>query len=194
MFIALIALALLTISGVALMRTLAPAATIAGNIAFKQSATQASDVGVELAFVNLQDKVNRAVTHVDASPHYYALMGATDANGLPQLGTPVAPIDWNDSRLPCFSTAGAPSNCSDESQYRIQYVIDRQCTAIAGVSPQTDTEVAENCLVLNTNDSRESRRSDRMLFPPPKPVVYRATIHVRGPRNTSSLVQTSLTF
>ena len=122
------------------------------------------------------------------------VMGATDAYGLPQLSTPAGPIDWNDSRSHCFNTAGAPSNCSDESQYRIQDVIDRQCTAIAGVTPQIDTGAAENCLVINTDDSREFKRSDRMLFPPPKPIVYRATVHVRGPRNTSSLVQASLTF
>lgn len=197
MFIALIALVVLTVGGVALMRTMAPAATIAGNMAFKQAATQASDIGVELAFKYMEKTIIPAGPHNDRAGRYYATMRNTNLNGLPQINSPTVPINWDDdNRLPCFDTdAKLLANCGDESTYRVQYVIDRQCEAMAGnQSPETDLEISQYCLLAPPGNSRNSKVSSASHFAEPRPVIYRVTINVRGPRNTSSLIQASFTF
>ena len=202
-FIALIALVVMTIAGVALMRAMAPASTIAGNIAFKQAATQASDIGVELAFKALQ-AMDPAAMSTSVSPWYSAVILASDKNGAPLASpatssTQASPIDW--SKIPCFSatagTIGSPaSSCSDDSKYLVQYVVDRQCNPIpsgasAGTPPATDDEIVANC-VFNISDSGNSKKAGATLFSTPSAVVYRITVRTQGPRKTLSLVIASV--
>lgn len=195
MFIALIALVILTIGALALMRTMTPAATVAGNIAFRQAATQASDIGTELAF----DYLQTVEPHRNDLPFYHANMGNTDANGLPAFGHPAAPIDWeNYDVLPCFdATDGRKlSDCTkDDSLYRVQYVIDRQCQPTPDGSPaRTDVELAQYCLQAPGSQSGNSKDSRSPHFEEPRQVIYRVTVRVLGPRKTSSLVQASFAF
>ena len=49
LFVALIVLIVMTLAGLALLRQMAPASSIAGNIAFKENATSVADRGTEVA-------------------------------------------------------------------------------------------------------------------------------------------------
>ncbi len=195
MFIALIAVVVLTIGGVALMRTMAPVATIAGNMAFKQATTQASDIGVEMAYKQLTAIVDAKLTHRNVQPSYHALLNGSDVNGMPTVGEPAVSVDWNHASRLCYNEKRAVTDCSDESTYRIQYLIDRQCDRTdALTAPQTETEILKYCLLGQAGNDSGPRRSDRSYFPGARPVIYRVTVNVRGPRNTSSVIQASFEF
>lgn len=191
LFVALIALALLSVASIALVRSFGAGASISGNIAFKQAATQAGDIGVELAFNALKTKILPVKADTDIALQYFALMQPSDAAGVPRPGATA--LDWN--AYPCYGTSAdptqAPISCYDESNYRIQYVIDRQCTSPGNVLPIADID--KQC-IIGPGDDIGSHRAGNVVFAPPSSVFYRVTVNVRGPRKTSSLVQASLAF
>ena len=122
--IALIALVALTLSGIALMRSVDTGNVIAGNFAFKQAALHASDTGVEKAFTDLPTIIATSL-NTDISGQYFATMQAVDAKDVPTT------IDWSTSVTPATAV----------SSYNVQYVIDRLCN---GPTPVTD--IAAQCL------------------------------------------------
>lgn len=197
-FIALIAVLVLSLAAAALLRSTDTAGVISGNAAFKQAATSIADTGAERAFNALPAL---AEADADVAGQYYKLMfnGVTlDANGVPK-------IDW--SSVPCYDHEGgvAAISCTDESLYRVQYVIDRLCaTAPAKTDPLT--LLTSKCVAGqpfsaggNAGDDNNSHAQTTNIFgsltPPPatRPTIhYRVTVRVLGPRNTSSIVQTTI--
>ena len=129
LFIALGAIVVMALAAVALVRSYTTANTISGNLAFQQATTMAADVGVELAF-SAMPAILAASLEQNVANQYFALQQAVDANGVP------ATITW--ASVPCRDATAATQplvSCTDESVYRVQYVIDRQCT---GTLPVTD--------------------------------------------------------
>lgn len=195
LFVALVALILLSVASIALVRSFGAGATISGNIAFKQAATQAGDIGVELAYNALNKTILPNKADIDIPFQYYALMQPSDAAGVPQpkVGGSAKPINW--STYPCYGANADPAQptvaCDDESIYRIQYVIDRQCTSPGDTLPVADLE--RQC-IIGPGDDIGSHRVGNVVFTPPPAVFYRVTVNIRGPRNTSSLVQASVSF
>ncbi|MES2830401.1 MAG: hypothetical protein V4695_00225 [Pseudomonadota bacterium] len=195
LFVALIALVLLGVASIALVRTFGAGASISGNIAFKQAATQAGDIGVELAFNALKTSILPAKAETNIPFQYYALMQPSDAAGVPRpkVGGVARPIDWK--TYPCYGAnadpAQPPIQCDDESSYRIQYVIDRQCVSPSDTLPVADID--KQC-IIGPGEDIGSHRAGNVVFAPPATVFYRVTVNIRGPRNTTSLVQASLAF
>jgi len=187
LFVALIALVLLSVASIALVRSFGAGASIAGNVAFKQAATQAGDIGVELAFNALKTNILPSKMDINIPLQYFALMQVDDLNGVPKN------IDWG--KYPCFGTSADPTQptvvCDDESTYRVQYVIDRQCESAGGVLPVTNIE--KQC-IIGPGDDIGSHRAGNVVFSSPPSVFYRVTVNVRGPRKTSSIVQASIAF
>ncbi|MDM0115272.1 hypothetical protein QTI66_24190 [Variovorax sp. J22R133] len=198
-FIALIALLILSLAALSLLRSTDTAGVISGNVAFKQAATSAADTGAERAFTALPAL---AAADVDTStPHKYSrTMLIVDADGVPTL-----PFKWED--LPCYDNAGGatPIDCSNESTYRVQYVIDRLCT-IAPVAGDSLTQLTSKCVAgqpfaagsavgADTDSHAQTTNVFGGLTPPPavRPTIhYRITVRVLGPRNASSIVQTTV--
>jgi len=193
-YIALIALLILSLAALALLRTSDTAGVIAGNLAFKQAATSAADTGAERAFNELPAL---AEAGVDVPNKYYSLMQAVDEQGVPNS------IDWRN--VPCWGTAGGsnPVSCSDAASYRVQYVIDRLCIS-APVAGDAAEVLARKCVSGQPFSSAGSVGSDTSSHaqtthvfggvapvPPTRPTIhYRVTVRVQGPRNTASTVQT----
>lgn len=190
MFIALVALVVMSLAALALIRSVGAGGTISGNMAFKQAATLTGDIGVELAFNALQTTIIPTSLEANIPHQYYGLMQPSDANGIPTplVGTTPTALDW--STIPCYDTSPTHSSisCTDESSYRVQYIIDRQCT---GTLPVTD--IVTNC-IIDAAASNGSHKSNGFVFSGANKVFYRVTINIRGPRKTSSLVQASLAF
>jgi len=195
-FIALIALLILSLAALALLRSSDTAGVISGNLAFKQATTGAADTGAERAFGELPAL---AAADVDVPGKYFRLMQAVDANGVP------TGIDW--SAVPCWNTAGGATAiaCGDESAYRVQYVIDRLCIELP--TPADSPEVLANKCVAGPPFSAAggsggdggSHAQTTNIFggvAPPSPtrptIHYRVTVRVQGPRNTRSTVQTTV--
>lgn len=176
LFIALIALVAMTLAGIALVRSVDTSNLIAGNFAFRQSALHATDVGVEAALDSLGTIVT---TSLDANYpsgcasgacKYYPIMQSTDANGVPTV------INW--STVPSTSI---------NTDYSVQYVIDRLCQ---GPAPVTD--IAGKCYADQQTGGVGSKKSGAVVFSSTQAVYYRVTVRVTGPRNTVSMAQAIL--
>lgn len=198
-FIALIAVLVLSLAAAALLRSTDTAGVISGNVAFKQAATSIADTGAERAFNALPALAN---ADADVAGQYYRLMQAVDAAGVPSA---ISTSNW--SAVPCYDHKGsvATISCTDESLYRVQYVIDRLCaTAPAKTDPLT--LLTSKCVAgqpfsaggteeEDNNSHAQTTNIFGSLTPPPptRPTIhYRVTVRVLGPRNTSSIVQTTI--
>lgn len=196
-FIALIALLVLSLAAVALLRSTDTAGVISGNVAFKEASTGAADTGAERAFNALPAL---AVADADVPNRYFRLMQAVDANGVPST------INW--TNVPCYDNVGGATaiSCTDESAYRVQYVIDRLCTT-APATTDPVTLLTSKCVAGQPfsagggsvgNDISSHAQTTNVLGsltppPPTRPTIhYRVTVRVLGPRNTSSIVQTTI--
>ncbi len=183
LFIAMISLVVMILAAIALMRATGTAGTISGNMAFKEAATQAADTGVELAFAAMPNIISTSVES-DIANQYFATQQPVDSKGMPTT------IDW--TKVACHDNSGNPSNatisCSDKSSYRVQYVIDRQCTGTLPI-----VNIVNQCVVQSLQ-ADGSHKAGGVNFTGATKVFYRVTVRVLGPRDTSSLVQASLSF
>ena len=177
LFIALIALVVLTLAGIALVRSVDTSNVISGNLAFKQSALESSDIGVETAFNALPTIISTSLDQ-DIAGQYFATIQPVDSNGVPTT------INW--SNVPCRDTAGNVVTCGS-SGYSVQYVIDRMCNG-----PTPVTNVQASC-VTDVPLGGGSKKAGAVVFSSATAVYYRVTVRVTGPRNTVSMVQAMLT-
>jgi len=105
LIIALIALVAISMAGIALMRSVDTSNVVSGNIAFNEAAVQMTEIGAELAYVDVD--ANAGWIH----PTYAAL----GTNNLPAQN----PLNWQS--VPA-ATANLPTG------YSVRYVIERMCT------------------------------------------------------------------
>lgn len=175
LFIALIALVSMSLAGIALVRSVDTSNLIAGNLAFRQAALHASDVGIETAFDALGTIV---ASSLDANYpsgcsagacKYYPTLQATDTKGVPTV------ITW----------ATVPSTAIN-TDYNVKYVIDRLCQ---GPAPVTD--ISGKCYA-DAKTGGGTKKAGGVVFSGTQSVYYRVTVRVEGPRNTTSMVQAIL--
>ncbi len=107
---------------------------------------------------------------------YYATKRATDAAGMPyatatSVATPT-PIDWN--------AVGATTTAQG---YAVRYVIDRWCEGNLPI-----TNIPGDCSV-DVTAATGSKKAGAPVFATSNLVAYRITVHVTGPRNNVSFVQ-----
>jgi len=164
LIIVVILLVILMISALALVRSSETVGAIAGNVAFKQAATEAADTGIASAnqWLIALANADSAVTGV-----YYATRQNVDTHGLPA-------VDWT----------GVPA--ATVSTFRVQYVVERLCQG-----PTPITNLLSQCLTTeNTQDG--SRKVGSPAYSGTTAVYYRVTVRVQGPRNAESYVQSLL--
>lgn len=178
----LIVLVALTLAGLALMRSVDTSSLIAGNLAFKQSATLSADAGVEAAMQWLGLNVDNLNNDIAASGYYATSQDALDLTG---NSTPAANDNLN------WSNRSAVARLDkDPVDNRVSYVIHRMCQAAGSINAQT-------CATESMTMDGKSRGSSRqMLTYQPgswddaaNRVYYRITVRVEGPRSNVSYVQ-----
>lgn len=187
--VALIALVAISLAGVALMRSVDTSNVVSGNIAFNEAATQAADIGAELAFSEIR---NNTYCQRDANGvlapnpssctpnaiscealgncpayHYLTLAGINPATTLPN---PNGGLNW--------SAATAVSLPGDTTaSYNVKYVIERMCSTNAVPA------VFLTCTAEPTYDN------SALIQPGLGKMFYRVTVQALGPRNTRALAQ-----
>ena len=172
LIIALISLIALTLSGLALIRSVDTANVISGNLSFRQASLHATDVGVEAALTALETIITTSLdTKYPAgcaigTCTYYPTRQVVNTAGVPTA------INWTT----------VPSTTVDNS-YSVQYVIDRLCD---GTAPITDIEAS--CMNIK-NSTIGSKKAGAVAFLSETQVYYRTTVRVLGPRKTVSIVQ-----
>jgi Tfp pilus assembly protein PilX len=183
LFMTLITLVLLTISGIAMMRVMEAGVSAAGNIAFHQAALRVADVGVEDALqwllsnsgsVTLENQANDSDGHIIYYPSASAFNPVT--------------YDW---------TGGNSHHLADKvSGYDVHYVIHRMaqapgacksatanayCQYVPGVG-ETGTTTAGSSQAGGSTYAGNITGASGMVY-------YRVTVRVSGPRHNVAYVQ-----
>lgn len=188
LFVALIALVVMSLAAVALIRSVDTSVIIAGNLAFKQSATTSAENGLQSAIAWLEaNKANSAVLEANnaanANNGYYAtntvLTTAALTTDAPWVGASSAPA----------TGSGIDANGTDaKTGNTALYVIERLCNV---VGPST----VGSCLMGAASESTGTRQvldatqaggGAGVTLPSP---MYRVTTRVTGPKNTVSFIQ-----
>jgi Tfp pilus assembly protein PilX len=189
LFIALIALVVMSLAAVALIRSVDTNTVIAGNLAFKQSAVVASDSGVEAAFswlntaatanlATLNDNVVAQAYHATI-PDLHQLPATYTEPNLEDLAELKNVATWaNSVTIPSLGDGNT-----------ISYIIQRMC--LKNVAPE---DPANSCLYGDIptggesidNDNQPKLGANFQVVPSP---MYRVTVRVNGPKNTVSYTQ-----
>ena len=172
LFVALIVLVVMTLSGIALLRQLGVGTSIAGNMAFKESATSIADRGVEQARDWLT--TNSTLVNSDsAADGYYSSWGAS-----------VDPNTFN------WSTAASGHITAEEAETgnKIRFVIHRLC-ATPNLSPADPAQVCSDALEASAGGSKGGTSYGTLNPAGQARPFYRVTTRVEGPRGTVSYTQ-----
>ena len=193
MVIAMIALVILSLAAVALIRTVDSAALIAGNLTFKQAATNSGEAALVkanqwLATAAAVDPPIGLDTNNQAVGYYSTVTGlttsltddATWASGVSQAAS-----------VKCGSVI-SDKDCSGNT---IRYVIERMCTK-NGATSGSLAPVGQECLVGPATESGDSHNVvDGNIGMGPATAgnaspMFRITARSVGPKNTVSYIQT----
>lgn len=183
MMVAMIVLVAMTLAGIALTRSMDTTNMIAGNMAFKQASVQSADVALE-----------QAVAFVEANGGTGALGGDLLASGYRasvDYAPPAMDTFWSNlesANSICYlGSAGCTSNKSnavaDTSGNTLGYVIERMCQGTTCAAVQHQVQSGGCCEGPDCVDI-PCYSNDQM---------FRITVRVTGPRNTSTYVQTFVT-
>lgn len=196
LLVALVVLAALSLAGIALIRSVDTSSLIAGNIAFRQSATLAGDAGVEAARTFLLKAGKVPLENDNASEGYYAT--SQDAIDLTGNRTPKSTSD----DVP-WGAAGTKCIAADAAGNSVCYVVHRLCNTAGPISVLTcSTESSSTSGVGSDLDGTDqtalTKEATYQLDPKEAPtsasgtaevVYYRITVRITGPRNNSSFIQ-----
>jgi Tfp pilus assembly protein PilX len=182
-FVALIALVLLSLAAVALMRSVHTNTLVVGNLAFRQAATSLASAAVEKAVYDLFPPT-RTIADLhshDPARNYYAFRQPDESDdGIPkalQGGNP-----------PPAYPAGAQVLTDAATGNTVRYVIERMCTASALGKAAAPNE----CEMLPPKQSPARETGEPGLRVDFKIPFYRMTVRVDGPGNTVAFSQAML--
>lgn len=205
LFIALIALVVMSLAAVALIRSTDTNTLIAGNLAFKQSATTSADAGIEAAIaqlitmrdatanvgVNVNTNASHTynVTDLNARPGYHSSVCEVYNTTTNQCTTPLD--DLLDDSVWAASTKNAVQLATDSSGNTVSYIVQRMCKK-PGLA-------VDNADCLSSGSAENNRGESIQRYNDvcegegcPTPAVspqFRVTVRVAGPRNTISYIQ-----
>lgn len=188
LFIALIALVVMSLAAVALIRSVDTNSMIAGNLSLKHSALVSSDRGVETAMTWISNTASANSANLDADSAidgYYATYLTLNLDDPAVLKDDAT---WVAAQSADAVGTGITAGTEGASGNNIRYIVQRMCRE--AVAP-----VAEKCLFGDTEIGTGSRavkdateagaKIDAQQSP-----MYRITVRVAGPKNTYSYAQT----
>lgn len=193
LFIALIALVVMSLAAVALIRSVDTNSVIAGNLSFKQSARTSSDRGAEtaLGWISARMIANPASLNSDiAGDGYYATYTTLNFDADPALLK--ADATWSDANSEAATGSDIVGGVEDNGKgNNIRYIIQRMCSQAA--PPKNDA--TNRCLFgeagrgENSKGDKSRPRCCGQAGATSSP-VYRVTVRVTGAKNTVSYAQT----
>lgn len=186
LIIALIVLVSMTLAAIALVRSVDASVLAAANLALRQSATMAGERGLRAGTTWLTSIGDTAILHNNNNAGYWA-------NGQNVPPNPFNPLtyDWDtDAQSVC-----ALDDCSpDVAGNVVRYVIHRLCDS-------SGNPLTINCVrapVSSGSTEGHSAVDYRHLYPTGTAagglggVLYRVSVRITGPRNTTSYIQAVL--
>jgi Tfp pilus assembly protein PilX len=170
MLVVLVLLTVMLLGGLTFARMAEVSTLAGGNAAFRATAVQASDVGLDRAFADI-----RAIT----SPN-------TAVTG---WYFPTIQADANNDGVPDGVDFDAAQSVT-VGQFTVHYVVERMCETA------TVTDPSRQCLVKRiapASEGKSSRAEDKEALDPPSATQYRVTLRVTGPKSTETFVQSLIT-
>ena len=184
LILALIAMVAMTLAAISLFRSVDSATLIAGNLAFRQSATSSGSSAIEAAAAWLETTATAGISTLttdQTGSAYYATInapaGQSDLTGNETAST-ADNFDWTKAKH--LSVDGAGNT--------VDYVIHRMCTVIGPLDPSTcsaspKTAAGNSISTLTPMLTFQARMSGSYIG------YYRVTVRTSGPRNTVSYLQ-----
>lgn len=200
LLVALIALAAMSMAGVALIRSIDTNALIAGNLAFRQISTTSADTGVEAARLWLMNSSSAYLQDNHSDIGYFATRadtGGEDNKGMDLTGSRTKSTNDNVKWIDATGYEQAGSHTpfceanNDATGNRICYVIHRMCDAPGSI----DSAGCSTSTTTNSDGISKGAFGAEMSYQPNMPGSgstmgrYRITVRVSGPRNNNSYVQ-----
>jgi Tfp pilus assembly protein PilX len=161
LIIVLVVLAVMLVGSLAMLRSTEVSGLVAGNVSFKEAATQATDIGISDAAKALDAMTN---TDTNIANVYYATRQPEDGDGLPTS------VNWSSVAT---ATVG---------NYNVQHVVERLCQT----TPVTDP--LASCMVRD-GEAPGSNKAGSAAYKNPPTVYYRITVRVTGPKSAAAFVQ-----
>lgn len=182
LFVALIALVVMSLAAVALIRSVDTSTVIAGNLAAKQSATTSADSGVETALDWMGTVVDLTTLNANMVASGYYATPTKDP-------TKAADIAWTDadSRPATGSNMIDAAKGQDGSGNKVRYIIQRMCS-VAGEPAETTCLLGAPAVGTGSAAVKDAPSAGAIL-PTAQSPVYRITARVEGVKNTISYVQ-----
>lgn len=179
LLISLIVLVAMTLAGVALMRSVDTSVQVAGNLAFKESAIQVADLGTQEAvrWLNIYSS-GATLQSTNEGVGYYS--------SRPSLPEPdyFDITNWDNSMV---LNGGAP----DAAGNVVRYMIHRMCTQ-ANVAYNGAGNECGLYFPVTSAQSGGSMAVGAPQFTGTPQLYYRVTTRVDGPRNTVSVIQSTV--
>ena len=182
LLISLIVLVAMSLAGVALMRSVDTTVAMAGNVAFKQTAIQVADNGTQQASAWIStNSTGTTLQNDNPTAGYFSAKPGTEP-------------DWYNASS--WSQAvtlngGTPDPAGNVTRY----IIHRMCTQPNTPHDATNAGVQNECAryyPLSGSTSGGSMQVGAPQFLGSPWLYYRVTTRVDGPRNTVSIIQTSV--
>jgi len=184
LFIALIVLVAMSLSGVALMRSVDTGLVVAGNMAFKQSAIMVADRGTQEAAKWLSDNsAGTTLQNTNVAQGYFSSAPPPGAEPNWFLSS-----SWDQS---VAVNGGAP----DASGNVVRYMIHRMCTLSDLAHDGTRGLQSNECARYYETSAASSGGSMAVGAPQflgTPQIYYRVTTRVEGPRDTVTVIQSSV--
>ena len=194
LFIALIAMVVLSLAGVALIRSVDTAGSVAGNIAFREASTTAVNLAVEQA-VNWVFVTGFNVELDNAPFHYYAkLQPPAVVNGVTHLDIP-AVLSGTYTMMKGTYPFGA-ADIYPSTKIEVRSVIERVCAPTAAGSPALPMSFPQKVqwcdqLPPKVSVAKTTMKKGGPTLPPIP--LYRLTVRVDVPStNTTTYAQAML--
>lgn len=174
LIITMIMLVIMTLGAIALVRSIDTTNLIAGNLAFKQSATLSGELGLEAATTWLE--ANRTSLNANvAADGYFASWGTTTGPG---------GQDWQSYWNTLGQSKTLPIDAAGNSA---AYLIQRMCPTVGILN---NGPAAAGCVYTrSTACGGNSKTAGSASITYCYVTHYRITVRIVGPRNTVSFIQ-----
>ncbi len=187
LFIALIALVVMSLAAVGLIRSVDTNTIITGNLSFKQSAVVSSDRGVETAisWLDTTATANLLTLNTTSKPDgYHATFDDLDLDDPAVLRADATWAVNSAMAIGADITAGTESS----SKNNIRYIIQRMC--LDQVEPTSEKcQFGDAEVGTGSKGVKDATQAGAKIDGAESP-VYRVTVRVNGPKNTVSYTQT----
>jgi type IV pilus assembly protein PilX len=189
LFLAMIALVVMSLAAVALIRSVDTNSMITGNLAYKQTAAISSSYGVESMVDTLGPMPLAYGDANDPANGYYALCSNFDGGSadLCSGNNLTAEASWVPGTKSSLATGTGMTAGKDAYGNTIQYIVERMCH-------QVGAPTRVSCLQAggDLNNGSKNALNEPVAGGPKNAAelpLYRVTVRIAGPKNTISYVQ-----